>query len=204
MVFCKSRNFLGETDETLKSHVAFINSVFEVELHQVADVLNMVWFVAEEHSAILYMAGHTGDALRIIINLHSLSECGVGTQIRDIYLNTCTSKPDNEASRAEIPNSSSIVFPWDASEDEKKKIGITEKPKFLTLDDALAKVKDDGFRIHLCIQDTVTDYNVKMAHFLPMDECGLGFSPTKSELRLYNHKGSLAEKLADAFEKVAE
>jgi hypothetical protein len=201
VIFCKSQNFLQETEETLKSHVSFVNSVFGVELHQVANVLDMVWFVAKEHPEILYMAGHTGDALNIIDCLHNLCEFGVGTQISDIYLTTCTSKPDYEASRAMLSETSKIVLPCDATEDEKKKLGI-QKSKFVTLDDTLEKVKDDSFRIHLCIQDTVTDANVKMAHFLPMDECGLGFSPTKSELLLYNHKGSLSEKLGAAFEEI--
>ena len=204
MIFCKSRNFLGETQETLDSHVSFVNSVFGVELRKVANVMNMVWFVTKEQQGILYMAGHTGDALNLINSLHSLCELGVGTQIRDIYLNTCTSKPGNEASRSEITTTSGIVFPWDASEDEKKKIGVT-KNRFATLDDTLAKVKDDEFRIYLCKQDKVTDANVMMAHFLPMDECGLGFSPTKSELLLYgSHKGSLVEKLAEAFVETNE
>jgi hypothetical protein len=203
VIFCKSQNFLQETEETLKSHVSFVNSVFGVELHQVANVHNMVWFVAKEHPEILYMVGHTGDALNIINWLHNLCEFGVGTQISDIYLNTCTSKPDYEASRAMLSETSKIVLPCDATEDEKKKLGL-QKSAFVTLDDTLEKVKDDGFRIHLCIQDTVTDANVKMAHFLPMDECGLGFSPTKSELRLYNHKGSLSEKLRAAFEEINE
>jgi len=203
MIFCKSNNFLGETDETLNSHVDFLNEVFEAELCQVPNVLNMVWFAAKEHPEILYMVGHTGDAVNVINFLHSLCTFGVGTQIKNIYLNTCTSKPDNEASKAAVSDSSSIVFTWDASEDERKKLGIQEN-KFITLDDTLAEVKDDGFRIHLCIQDKVTDYNVKMARFYPMAECGLGFSPTKSELLLYNHRGSLADKLADAFTETNE
>jgi hypothetical protein len=149
------------------------------------------------------MAGHTGDALNIISWLQSLYAFGVGTQIRNIYLNTCTSKPDNEANRAEIVSTSGIAFPWDANEDEKKKIGVT-KNRFVTLDDTFAKVKDDGFIIHLCKQDKVTDANVLMAHFLPMDECGLGFSPTKSELLLWNHKGSLSKKLAEVFDTAYE
>ena len=66
--------------------------------------------------------------------------------------------------------------------------------------DTFAKVKDDGFKIHLCSQDKVTDVDVMMAHFPPMDECGLGFSPTKSELLLWSHRGRLSEKLAAAFE----
>ena len=122
MIFCKSRDFLGETEETLNSHVSFVNSVFGVEMRRVANVLNMVWFITKEHPKILYMAGHTGDALNVINWLHSLCECGVGTQIRDIYLNTCTSKPDSEASRSEITATSGIVFPWEANEDEKKRL----------------------------------------------------------------------------------
>jgi hypothetical protein len=203
MIFCKSRNFLGETEETLKSHASFVDTVFGVELRRGADVLNMVWLVAKEHPEILYMAGHTGDALNVIVWLHNLYEFGIGTQIRDIYLNTCTSKPDNEASSAHITSTSGIVFPWQASDDEKKKMGVT-KSQFVTLDDTLAKVSDDGFRIHLCRQDKVTDANVMMAHFLPMDECGLGFSPTRSELLLWNHKGTIYEKLAEAFETIRE
>lgn len=198
MIFCKSRNFLQETPETLKSHVSFLNSIFGVKLHQVNNVLNMVWFVAKERAEILYMVGHTGDALNVMNSLHSLCENGFGTQIRDIYLNTCSSKPDGTNS-VEAPITSSIVLPSQATEEEKKKIGIRES-KFVTLHDGLEKVKDDGFRIHLCQQDTVTDVNVKMAHFLPMDECGLGFSPTKSELLLYGHKGDLLDKLNAAFE----
>ncbi len=198
MIFCKSRNFLQETEETLKRHVSFVNSIFGVKLHQVNNVLNMVWFVAKEHAEILYMVGHTGDALNVMNWLHSLCENGFGTQIRDIYLNTCSSKPDGKKS-VEAPISSGIVLMTQATEEEKKKIGIRES-KFVTLHDGLEKVKDDGFRIHLCQQDTVTDVNVKMAHFLPMDECGLGFSPTKSELLLYGHKGDLSDKLNAAFE----
>ena len=201
MIFCKSRNFLGETEDTLKSHVSFVNTVFGVELRRVSNVLNMVWFVVQEHPEILYMAGHTGDALNVINCFHSLYELGVGTQIKDVYLNTCTSKPDNETIRVGITATSGIVFPWEASEDEMKKIGAT-KNRFVTLDDTIEKMKDDGFKIHICIQDTVTDANVKMAHFLPMDECGLGFSPTKSELLLYNHKGSLTEKLCAAYKEM--
>jgi hypothetical protein len=163
----------------------------------------MVWFVAKEHPEILYMVGHTGDALNIINWLHDLCEFGVGTQISDIYLNTCTSKPDYEASRAMLPETSNIVLMCDATEDEKKKLGL-QKSEFVTLDDTIEKVKYDGFMINLCIQDTVTDANVKMAHFLPMDECGLGFSPTKSELLLYNHKGDISEKLRTAFEEINE
>ncbi len=203
MIFCKSRNFLQETEETLKSHASFMNAIFGVELKQVNNVLNMVWFVAKEHSEILYMVGHTGDALNVINWLHSLCECGVGTQIRDIYLNTCTSKPENKISRDGSANTSSIVLSSEISDDEKKKLGIP-KNEFVTLDDVFEKVKGDGLRVHLCQQDTVTDENVKMARFLPMDECGLGFSPTRSELLLYNHKGSFSEKLSAAFEKINE
>jgi hypothetical protein len=199
VIFCKSRKFLGETEETLKSHVSFVNSVFGAELRQTNDVLNMVWLVAGEHPEILYMVGHTGDALNIINQLHNLCELGIGTQIKDIYLNTCTSKPA-DANSVEAPITSGIVPASQATEEEKKKIGIREN-KFVTLDGVFEKVKSDGFRIHLCHQDTVTDVNVRMAHFLPMDECGLGFSPTKSELLLYNHKGSLSEKLSAAFEE---
>jgi hypothetical protein len=199
VIFCKSRNFLQETDETLKSHVAFVNSVFDVELQQVKNMRNMMWFVAKGSSDILYMVGHTGDAECLISSLHDLCACGIGTQIKDIYLNTCSSKPGDEVQNVGTSNFLSIVPLSEASEDEKKKLGIS-KNKFITLDNVLEKVKDDGFRIHICQQDTVTDYNVKMAHFLPMDECGLGFSPTKSELLLYNHRGTLSEKLTAAFE----
>ena len=203
MIFCKSSNFLQETEETLKSHVSFVNSVFGVELHQVNNVLNMVWFVAKEHTEILYMAGHTNDALTVINWLHDLCEYGVGTQIRDIYLNTCTSKPDNVVSLVGIADTSNIVPLSEASEEEKKKLGIL-KSMFATLDDTLEKVKDDGFKIHICFQETVNDVNVKMARFLPMDECGLGFSPTKSELHLFgNREGSLSEKLRAAFDEIS-
>lgn len=199
MIFCKSHKFLQETGETLQSHVSFVNEVFGVQLRRVDDVLNMAWFVAQDHKDILYMVGHTGDAVRVISAIHDLCLCGIGTQIKDICLNTCSSKPDGEVTDYEVPDSSGIVLLSQASEDEKKKLGIP-KNQFLTLDDVLEKVKDDGLRIHLCQQDTVTDYNVKMAHFLPMDECGLGFSPTRSELLLYGHKGGLSEKLNAAFE----
>jgi hypothetical protein len=199
VVFCKSRNFLVETPESLQNHVSFLDSVFGVKLQQEKDLLNMVWFVAKENSEFLYMAGHTDDAVVVINALHDLCVRGIGTQITDIYLNTCTSKPDNEAISRIRLDTTSIVFISDANEEEKKKLGL-DKSKFVTLGEVFEKVKDDGFRIHLCLQDTVTDLNVKMAFFLPMDKCGLGFSPTKSELLLYNHKGTLAEKLSAAFE----
>ena len=203
MIFCKSCNFLQETNETLKNHVAFINSVFGVELQQVENVLNMMWFVAEGSADILYMSGHTGDAVRVISYLHNLYIYGIGTQIRNIYLNTCSSKPDSEVRNVEISSTLGIVDFSDATEEEKEKLGISER-KFIVLDDVLEKVKDDGVKIHLCKQAMVVDAKVKMAHFLPMDECGFGFSPTESELLMYNHKGSLSEKLGLAFECIQQ
>ena len=201
MIFCKSKCFLQETEETLASHVAYINFVFGVELKRVNNVLDMEWFVAKDNADILYMSGHTNDAVSVLSFLHKLCTYGVGTQIKAIYLNTCSSKPDNEVSNVKATNAFGIVFISEASEEEKKKLGIAET-RFVTLDNVLEEIKDDGFKINLCRQDTVLDVNVKMARFLPMDECGLGFSPTESELLMFNHRGSLSEKLSSSFENI--
>jgi hypothetical protein len=204
VIFCKSQGFLGETADTLKSHISFINTVFGVNLHKKGCWLNTEWFVSPEHPHLLYMSGHTGDAIKVLNCLHVLCDFGVGTQINEIYLNTCSSKPEDEVNKNVVPEKASpIILPSEATEEEKKLLGIT-KPRFVTLDIALKNALNDKYKIYICHQEIVSDYKVKMAHFLPMDECGLGFSPTKSELILYNHKGNLSEKLRDAFDEINE
>ncbi|MDR0920367.1 MAG: hypothetical protein LBM93_14170 [Oscillospiraceae bacterium] len=205
MIFCKTSNFLQETPDTLSSHVSFINTVFGVDLQKKSiPKINMEWYIAQKLPSLLYMVGHTNDAIQIINRLHSLCAYGIGTQIESIYLNTCTAKPNDETTKNnDYQRKSNIVLSSEATEEEKKKMGIQET-RFCTLDKILKIISNDKFRVYICHQDTVTDHNVKMAHFLPMDECGLGFSPTKSEMILYNHKGSLAEKLNDAFDKITE
>lgn len=79
-------------------------------------------------------------------------------------------------------------------------LNLNTHEKFVTLEAVLDKIKSDSFSVYLCKQDSPEDENVKMARFLPMDECRLGFSPTSSELLLYNHRGNLYEKLSEAFE----
>jgi hypothetical protein len=191
MIFCKSRGFLSETEDTLKSHVSFINTVFGVELERAGnDLLGMAWFVAVGEPHILYMSGHTGDAIRVLDCLHTMCIYGFGTSIQDVYLNTCSAKPfEPSNSPAAKSSSSSIIFMSEATEDEKKMLNIGQQSKFIMLDSVFNKVKDDSFKLHLCFQDDMVDEGVKMARFIPMDECGLGFSPTKSELSLFNCKG---------------
>lgn len=199
MIFCKSRNFLGETEDTLKSHVSFVNTAFDVELCRADDMCGLIWYTAREVSDILYMVGHTSDAIAVINCLHYLCSMGIGTQIKDVYLSTCSSKPYDE--NVQPISESSFILLAQATDEEKQKAGIP-KNKFVTLDEVLEKSRNDVYNIHLCLQDKVSDAGVKMAHFLPMDECGLGFSPTRSELLLYNQKGTLSEKLKVAFEEI--
>ncbi|MCL2080411.1 MAG: hypothetical protein FWH17_11425 [Oscillospiraceae bacterium] len=205
MIFCKSKNFLQETEDSLKSHVEFINTIFGVELQKYKnDILGMPWFISTNRHDVLYFSGHTGDAILLLNNLHSLYAYGVGSQIQDVYLNTCSAKPTDSESKPQPKSSSGIVFVADMTDEEKRKLKINDKPKFIELDGTLKKVKDLPFNVHLCKQDLIEDENVNMARFLPMDECRLGFSPTQSELTLHGYKGSLAEKLEIAFDDVSQ
>jgi len=203
MIFCKSINFLQETEETLKHHVDFINSVFEVQLQRLENAGSLPWFASTDLPNILYMSEHTGDAIRILDYLHFLYTFGLGTQIRDVYLNTCSAKIGDAIYENLSQNQFGIIFPSEATDAEKQKLKLDKKDKFVKLDTILEKIKGDSFKVHLCKQEFVGDEKVKMARFLPMDECGLGFSPTSSELLLYNHKGSLSEKLKEAFDEIA-
>lgn len=205
MIFCKSGNFLQETEETLNSHVKFINSVFNVHLKKMGKHHGLPWFVSLELPEILYFSGHTNDAIKLLERLHFLCEFGYGTQIKSVYLNTCSAK-NADCTNGQDKNSVSkfLLSIDDATEEEKKMLNIGNSAKFVSLDSAIDKIKADTFSVYLCKQDSPVDEKVKMARFLPMDECGLGFSPTSSELLLHPPKVSLCEKLKDAFDCLHE
>jgi len=203
MIFCKSIDFLQETEETLNSHIAFINTVFNTRLQKVEDVCGLRWFTSAEQQSILYMVGHTGDAIRLLDFLHRLCKFGFGMWVKDVYLNTCSAKSGDDTDGNSFQSKSGIVFPSEATDEERRKLKINENNKFAKLDSILEQVKNDSFNVNLCKQDFVVDEKVKMARFLPMDECNLGFSPTNSELLLHGHRGTLSEKLNEAFDTVA-
>ena len=201
MIFCKSKNFLQETEETLNKHADFINYIFNVKLKRLDDLHGMPWFVSNECPEILYFSGHTGDAINLLKYIEFLCDLGFGTQIKRLYLNTCSAKKVDDTGKNKTRDQyQGIVLPSDATDKEKEMLNIYDNEKFDSLDSVSEILHNFPIDVYLCIQMSPEDEDVKMARFLPMDECGLGFSPTESELILNGHRGSLFEKLNDAFE----
>ena len=110
MIFCKSKNFLQETTETLNSHVKFINSVFNVNLKKMDEPHGLPWFVSSELPEILYFSGHTNDAIKLVERLHFLCGFGYGTQIKSVYLNTCSAKNFEYGNKQDECNPSKIIL----------------------------------------------------------------------------------------------